>query len=334
MPACRFFVATATQPGAIAIVQVLGESTDLLTALTGIDNWPLHRMRLVDLAGIDEGLAVRLKIGVAQIMPHGGPRVIQRLTAKLIDLGAELITHEASLDPQDVYPEASDRYEAITLAALARAESPLAIELLLDQPRRWREMNRLNLHFSEADHARSDRFDRLINPPTVVLAGRPNVGKSTLSNALLGRSMSITLDMPGTTRDYTAGRIDLAGLVVNWHDTPGIHESHDPIERTAIDLARKLLQRADLLISMTDGHTAWADLPRPADLLVMNKIDLIRDSNAATSNVKPSARVAIPISAVTGEGLAALVTAVREFLVPSADLQHPSPWLFDPRLLA
>src|SRR5204863_1903126 len=125
----------------------------------------------------------------------------------------------------------------------------------------------------------------------------PNVGKSTLSNALLGRSMSITLDMPGTTRDYIAGRIDLAGLVVNWHDTPGMHESRDPIERKAIALARKLLDRADLLISMADVQTGWADLPRQPDLQVMNKIDLVSEVRTDSPNVQSPASSAMAISA-------------------------------------
>jgi GTP1/Obg family GTP-binding protein len=120
-----------------------------------------------------------------------------------------------------LYPEASDRFEALMLAALARAQSPLAIDLLLDQPRRWRRIRRARRQLSEEDLARSTRLNRLIEPPVAVLAGQPNVGKSTLSNALLGRAMSIAYDMPGTTRDYTAGWIDLAGLVVSWHDTPG-----------------------------------------------------------------------------------------------------------------
>lgn len=326
MPACRFFLATANRPGAIAIVQVLGASNDLLSALTGVHKWPLHQVRLVNLAGIDEGLAVRLNATVAQIMPHGGPRVVQRLTAKLIELGAQLMTDESSLDLQETYPEAADFFEAAAMAGLARAQSPLAIDLLLDQPRRWRELARLDRPLSAEDHARSHRLNRLINPPIVVVAGRPNVGKSTLSNALLGRSMSIALDMPGTTRDYTAGRVDLAGLVVDWHDTPGIRDSDDPIERKAIELARGLLERADLIISMSDPQSAGPDLPREPDLRVMNKIDLLRESNDIR-------RVGVlAISAVTGEGIAAFVENVRDKLVSPADLKNPGVWMFDPRL--
>lgn len=317
----RFAQLTANAPGAIAIIQLFGEGDKLLRELTGIANWPIGRMRLVNFADIDEGFAVRLDEGVAQLTPHGGPRVMQRLASKLIDLGAvpQLIDE---IDPILLYPEASDQYEAIMLRALARAASPLAIDLLLDQPRRWREDAS---ELTAEDVARSSRLNRLIDPPLVVLAGPPNVGKSTLSNALLGRAMSITADMPGTTRDYTAGRIDLSGLVVTWHDTPGLRETSDPIEARAIALAARLIRSADLLIAMTDHEHDWPTLPREPNLRVVNKIDLARESftNRAAD---------IHISATTGRNIDQLVRRVRDSLVPPSDLASPDRWMFDPSL--
>ncbi|MHC4107157.1 MAG: GTPase, partial [Planctomycetota bacterium] len=215
MPPCRLVHTTAPQPGAIAILQLIGDSTGIMRTLTGINDWPIGRARLASFDDIDEGLAGRPAPDITQLMPHGGPRVVSRLTRRLIQLGAQ--PSQADVDPETLYPEAVDRYEAIALAAVARAHSPLAIDLLLDQPRRWRAQPAL----SDSDLARSGRLNRLIDPPIVVVAGPANVGKSTLSNALLGRSMSIALDLPGTTRDYTTGRVELAGLVADWYDTPG-----------------------------------------------------------------------------------------------------------------
>lgn len=364
----RLVHATASQPGAIAILQLHGECVPVLRAITGVHDWPLHRLRLVDLAGIDEGLALRLSEDVAQLMPHGGPRVVQRLTERLLELGAQIIANPAdlSIDPRWIYPEAADRFEALALAAIARASSPLAIDLLLDQPRRWRAfaggsggagpLAASRPSFSLQDQQRSRRLNRLIDPPIVVLVGAPNVGKSTLTNALAGRSLSIALDMPGTTRDYTAGRIDLGGLVVDWHDTPGLRspdDTADPIEIKAIELARRLIARADLQIAMRDAEHDWTRLPRDPDLRVVNKIDLepeqqngrgaeqqgselqsfraaeLQTCREATGHAKAVLR----ISAATGEGLAALVQAARDWLVPPADLAHDGPWLFDERLL-
>ena len=335
--AVRFFHATARRPGAIAIIQMIGETVPILRALTGRDQWPLNRMRLVKFGDIDEGLAVQFTENIAQLMPHGGQRVVQRLTQRLVELGAVLIgdPSDATVDPQRLYPEAADRYEAIMLDALSRAQSPLAIDLLLDQPRRWREIGAQGGTLSAEDVSRSDRLDRLLHPPVVVLAGEPNVGKSTLSNALMGRSMSIANDMPGTTRDYTAGWIDLAGVVVSWHDTPGMHETSDAIERRAIDMAAKLVLEADLLVAMTDVDHDWPKLPRSPDVCVINKIDLGGDAACAdrTCDWANSDVPMLRISATTGEGIPGLVASIRERLVPDADLQHSGPWLFDERLI-
>lgn len=322
-PRCSFVLTTGREPGAIAIVQLIGETEGVLRSLTGVSEWPIGRMRLVDFDGIDEGLAGRLGESVAQVMPHGGPRVVQRLLGRLLELGVEAApAHD--VDPRDLYPEAADRYEALALAAVARARSPLAIDLLLDQPRRWRKRPRP----TPDDLVRSRRLDRLIEPPLVVLAGPPNVGKSTLSNALLGRSMSIALEGPGTTRDYTSGRIELAGLVVDWHDTPGIRTATEPaagdsIEAKAVDLARRLIERADLLVAMTDHEHDWPTLSGPPAIRIGNKSDLTRRAD-----------VDLNVSALYGDGLPELVTTIRDRLVPPADLADPGPWLFDSRLIA
>jgi len=312
---CQVLLATALRPGAIAVLQLIGDVGPALESLTGVADWPAGHARLVRFGDIDNGIAVRLTNRTAQLMPHGGTRVVQRLLEWLTHSGVVLAATDTS--PQDLFPEARDRYEALALAAAARAASPLAIELLLDQPRRWRQAGEL----TGEDRGRSQRLDRLVDPPVVALAGAANVGKSTLSNALFGRSMSIAADRPGTTRDYTSGRIELAGLVVDWHDTPGLGETSDPDEMKAVDLARGLLDRADLVIAMTDAEHGWPALPKTPQLRVASKADVERRDDADLS-----------ISATTGDGVPDLVAAIRDRLVPPADLVHPGPWLFDPRL--
>ena len=314
---CRRMVATAPQPGAIAILQLEGDVEPVLVALTGVIGWPAGRARLVRFGDIDRGLAVRLSQQVAQLMPHGGLRVVQRLSAWMGRLGIDARGSD-EIAPGLAFPEAADRFEALALCAVARAASPLAIDLLLDQPRRWRS----GIKPGPADLARSQRLNRLIEPPIVVVAGPANVGKSTLSNELMGRSMSITTDLPGTTRDYTSGRIEFAGLVVDWHDTPGLREMPDAVEAEAVQIATLLLQRADLVIALTDHRQPWPALAREPDLRVANKSDLAGRDDAD-----------LQISATEGSGLAALVRAVRDRLMPPQDLEHPGPWVFDDRLL-
>src|SRR4029450_1915288 len=100
--AVRLLHATAGRPGAIAILQLIGDADGILRELTGVAQWPLNRMRLVKFGSIDEGLAGGMPTDSARLMPHGGPRVLQRLTRLLMDLGAALITDpfDQGVDPQ------------------------------------------------------------------------------------------------------------------------------------------------------------------------------------------------------------------------------------------
>lgn len=318
MTDCCFITMTGPLPGAIGIIQLHGEVHRLLYEVTGIHKWPVGRSRLVCLRDIDEGLVVRLDDAVAQVMPHGGPRVKQRLQALLEEIGAKQVTQD-DVPPAEVYPEAEDAFEAIALLTLSRATSPMAIDLLLEQPEIWRATTGV----TDADRRRSERLNHLIDPPLVVLAGPPNVGKSTLSNALLGRSMSIAVDMPGTTRDYTAARIELSGLVVKWHDTPGLRETGDAIEAKSIELARRLMEQADLLLAITDAEHDWPTLPREPDMRIASKQDVSAREDAD-----------VLLSAATGEGIKELVRLVRDRLLPPDDLAAAKvrPWVFDPRL--
>ncbi len=314
----HFTLTTPTVPGAIALIQLHGsQCSNVLRALTGIAQWQANAVRLVNFDGIDEGLACQFGKDHALLMPHGGPRVVQRLLSRLSTLGVQSMPNPVE---HVLYPEAADAYEALTLATLARAVSPLAIEPLLAQPAIWREVKGI----TETDRARSVTLKHLLTPPLIVVAGAANVGKSTLSNALIGRSVSIALDMPGTTRDYTIAQVDLGGLVAFWHDTPGLRETDDLIEAKAIEIAENLIERADLLIALSDAEHDWPLLPRAPDLRVANKMDIARRTDADVN-----------ISAMSGEGVSSLVHAIRDTLLPPEELKLACrrPWLFDEKRL-
>ncbi|OQW72548.1 MAG: tRNA uridine-5-carboxymethylaminomethyl(34) synthesis GTPase MnmE [Proteobacteria bacterium ST_bin11] len=116
---------------------------------------------------------------------------------------------------------------------------------------------------------------------TVVLAGKPNAGKSSLLNALAGHDAAIVTDIAGTTRDVLRERIQLDGMPLHVIDTAGLHDSDNPVEREGIRRARQEIAKADrilLLIDITDPDSASLDASLPANIAVtkvFNKIDLV-----------------------------------------------------------
>ena len=328
----RINVVTANSPagGAVAIIQCHGDDAkQLLSQISGHDQWPLSRMQLTNLAGIDQGLAVLYRDDWAQLMPHGGQRVVGKLIDKLIDFGAR---YESDIDAQTIYPEAESEIEAEMLDTLWRAASPMAIDLLLDQPDRWRDPS---THNAQTIRDHSAKLDRLINPPTVVVVGQPNVGKSTLTNRMLGQSASVAADLPGTTRDWVAGFAELsggtAGVAVRWMDTPGIRNSNDEIEQAAIELAQNVISSADVLIALRDPDADWHgdSSARSADLWLINKID--EPSKFDGDGADPDAP--LPISAVHGHGIDRLEHLILDRL-ELHDIDPTIPWAFSDALRA
>ena len=157
-------------------------------------------------------------------------------------------------------------------------------------------------------------------PWRVVLAGRPNVGKSSLINAILGYQRSIVYEAPGTTRDVVTAHTAIDGWPVELADTAGLRDSGDTIERCGVSRAWERLAAADLAVLVFDLAQPWtsdaAALVRawPRAILVHNKSDLA----ARSSHERPPG---ILTSAVTGEGVQELIGAIGARLVPDP----PSP---------
>src|SRR5690606_32021057 len=183
----------------------------------------------------------------------------------------------------------------------------------------------------------------LDQPWRVVLAGPPNVGKSSLINAILGYRRSITLDQPGTTRDVLEAQTVIEGWPVRLSDTAGIRDAADcEIESAGIELARGELQAADLGLWIRDAaRLADADsLPAPEGaanrpvLEVINKIDLVAGpvvATAASAEWLPAG--ALATAATSGQGIETLRLRIAAMLVPD----HPpagSPVPINPRQIA
>jgi tRNA modification GTPase len=174
--------------------------------------------------------------------------------------------------------------------------------------------------------ARDRRLMRTVDPARVVVTGPANAGKSTLLNALAGRAVAIAHHAPGTTRDAVAARIDLAGLVVDWFDTPGVRAGMDEIERAAARLAERALAHADLVVELTAPGLGWhamAAAPGAERLRILNQSD-----RADASACAERADAALAVSARTGSGMQEFVARVRDALVPPTDVSDPRPWRF------
>ncbi len=322
----RFYLATPAAPGAIALVVLRGVgAADMVRRLTGC--LPETRARRADLGGIDEGLIVALDHDQCWLMPHGGMRVWQRLAQRLTEWGA---VPELESSVQARYPEAASLLEAEMLAALSQAASPVAIDWLLDQPRCWRAALENGWPSPEVLSVQGKALNHLIAPPTVVLVGAANVGKSTLTNRLAGRQVSVVADRPGTTRDWVSDQIRLSmsggQWVVRWIDTPGQRDDPDPIEQQAAALAEQVIASADLRVVMRDAEHPWPHLPgRPPDLKLWNKAD--QHPPAPSEGEKG----VWPVSARTGAGMDVIGAVLAEKLGLS-DADRSVPWIFSPAL--
>ncbi len=145
--------------------------------------------------------------------------------------------------------------------------------------------------------------ERLQDGFEVAILGRPNVGKSTLLNALAGRKAALTSEIAGTTRDVIEVRMDLSGLPVTLLDTAGLRETDDIVETLGIDLAIQRARSADLRIFLVESNQA--DLPLGVgfmrdDIRVVGKADIIGQRDA--------------VSGKTGAGIDILLTKITETL--------------------
>lgn len=154
----------------------------------------------------------------------------------------------------------------------------------------------------------------------LALIGRPNAGKSSLLNALLGYQRSIVSDMPGTTRDYLEAPLDILGVPVTAIDTAGIRRTEDAIEASGVSLAKDIAAGADLSLLLLDVNMPLRDddrelmreLEPSRTLIIASKTDLpCRWEHAPDTPM-------LHVSAKAGEGLDALKHAIRDTLIGDA----------------
>jgi tRNA modification GTPase len=351
-----FRVLTAPGRGAIAVIRVWGPG-----AIQAVDSvfrgnaaMPLERSAPGRLllgrmgAGLgDEVVAVVLEstVPAVKIQCHGGTAAV-RMVLESLERAAAQLGRRWQLPGLD-YP-GRDLLSAEALQDLGLASTVPTAEILLDQIHgalraEIARLAELVEHEPAVARARLDALIvrgsiglRLLSGWKVVIAGRPNVGKSRLLNALCGFSRAIVDSTPGTTRDVVAFQTSLGGWPVELADTAGLRATDHAIERLGIERAHRELATADLVLLVLDR----SELLRPVDrqliattgnaLLVANKSDLEPAWTDGDSDLG-SAR-ALPVSAEHGNGLDSLVASMIERMVPVAPFPgEPIP--FRPRHL-
>ena len=280
--------ATGGRATIAGILAALAKLPGLRPAEAGEFAWRAFENGKLDLAEV-EGLADlveaetaaqrRQALGVAS---GALSRESEAIRAKLVEAMAIV---EAQIDFSDV-----EDAEALSLGQARAAAAEVAGRL------------RAALAGAEAGARLREGF-------TVVIAGPPNVGKSTLMNALARREVSIVSAIPGTTRDLVEAALDLRGFPVTLVDTAGIRESDDPIEREGVARARRRAARADLTLWLSDRGDGAPPPPATGGptLVVLTKADLRPPVDGAASPDAP-----LSVSALTGAGIDRLLDAVAD----------------------
>ncbi len=287
---------------------------------------------------------------MVEINCHGGPYVTQKILGLLLGAGARLaergeFTERAFLNGRIDLTQAEsilDIIEARSDASLSLANKGLAgsvtklVDALREDILAMLAHIEVNIDYPEYDiedltpdvlgpklEGLLDRIDDILRKAKdgqviregvrTAIIGRPNVGKSSLLNALLEEEKAIVTDIRGTTRDTVEGHINLGGITLHLLDTAGIHDADNPVERIGVDKAKKAIEEAQLVLVVldrsvpleNDDRTLLALTEKKNRLLILNKSDL-------TSKIAENLEDALPVSALKKTGIDELKQAIHE----------------------
>jgi len=289
-------------------------------------------------AAVEEVIACRRAQDRVEIHCHGGAAAVRAVADRLVACGCRRINWQEWITANE-----RDPIRSAARIALADAPTSRTAAILLDQyngalteeilstqraiaAAQWTDAAQL----LDGVLASCDIGQHLTTAWRVVLAGPPNVGKSSLLNALAGFQRAIVSPLPGTTRDIVTLSTAIDGWPVTLTDTAGLHLPGNELEAAGIDLAIAAIGDADLVLVVVDVNTphTGADVSFGSPLeenypsrsiLVFNKIDLLPAEGIETlrSSADGQPVPARFTSATTNEGIPSLIAAIGQLLVPS-----------------
>ncbi len=322
-PLTRVCRLTPAGRGAVATIGVIGNVNVVDSHFRAansqlIANQPVRRIcfgRWGDEAR-EEVVCLKTAPDTVEVHCHGGLAAVDRILQDMQGSGCEIISQ----------PEwqrlTSDEMTAECIHNVARATTRLAMHHAVRQQTLFVQAIRdlENLPPTEALESIETMLQwgslarHLLTPWKVVLCGPPNVGKSSLINALVGYERTVVFNQPGTTRDVIEVETAFQGWPVTLSDTAGIREAASDLEAAGIARAKSQLETADLILVVGEA-TGSATIPSETlsgiavqKRRILNKADLVKAQSPDDG---------LPVSAVTGEGLPELINQICEDLIPS-----------------
>ncbi|MEZ5942305.1 MAG: GTPase [Planctomycetaceae bacterium] len=338
-PECVFAILTGRGRGGVATFALHGNvrlADGVFTAKNGrlaADQY-LNRIcfgliELTDGSAREEAVYCRTAENRAEIHCHGGPAVQRLIAEALLRSGVLQVSAKEFLAATDG-PLAAD-----AALVLAKSQTSRTAKILLAQQARFpqflEQIGKLPIGERIASLRESlqwETFGRhLTEPWMIVLCGPPNVGKSTLLNALVGYNRAIVFDQPGTTRDVLTAETAIEGWPMRFVDTAGLRSTTDELEQAGIEQGKQTLAQADLLLVLHDITQGPSDLPAEVSEAQVQRIDVWNkcDAQLQQKEVAPT-NDSVHISALKHEGLEPLFERIVARLVPalpSADAVIP-----------